>query len=126
MNKGCFNYMSEQTSSSLFRNGMVLTKRDVNGSDSNSIGINLEKHIKKIKNGRERSGKSAISLDTNGFELLKSQLNGRDIDFFDNDQVVSKYYFHCADTIKEFTGARDVYAFDHNIRSASGKKKKLT
>ena len=124
MNKGYFNYLSEQSLSSLFRNGKVLTRRDSNGSDSGSKGVNLQRYVKNIKNGRDRLGKSAISLDTNGFELLKSQLNGRDIDFFDNDQVINNYYFHCADTIKEFTGARYVYAFDHNIRSATGKKKK--
>ena len=127
MDKGYFNYMSEQTSSSLFRNGKVLTRRDINGSDSSSKGINLERHVKKIKNGREQVGKNSISLDTNGFELLKSPLNSPDIDFFDNDQVVKNYYFYCADTIKEFikefdrhwegkvTRSRDVVEFSQKI-----------
>ena len=46
------------------------------------------------------------------------------IDFFNNKQVVELYYSHCADIIKDVTGARGVFAFDHNIRSASGKKSK--
>ena len=40
---GFFNYMSENSLNSLFRNGKVLTKRDINGSDAGSLGINLER-----------------------------------------------------------------------------------
>jgi len=36
--------MSENSFNSLFRNGKVLTKRDINGSDAGSIGIDLEKN----------------------------------------------------------------------------------
>ena len=124
MSRSYFNYMSEESLSSLFRNGKVLTKRDINGSDAGSEGIIFKKYEMDVTNARSYLGKELISLDNNGFELLKSKLNGSNIDFFNNDQVINSYYVHCADTIKEFTGANYVYAFDHNIRSASGKKTK--
>jgi len=121
--RGYFNYMSADCSSSLYRNGKVYTKRDINGSDAGSEGINLEKCEKLVINARELFSKN-ISLNTNGFELFNSSLDKFQIDFFNNEQVLNKYYIRCANEIKDFTGATEVYAFDHNIRSASGKKKK--
>ena len=47
-----------------------------------------------------------------------------DIDFLDHEQVVSRYYPHCADIVREHAGARIVKAFDHNVRSATGKQGK--
>jgi hypothetical protein len=47
-----------------------------------------------------------------------------DIDFLDHDQVVRGYYPQCAEIIREASGANFVAAFDHNIRSATGKKSK--
>jgi hypothetical protein len=41
---GFFNYMSSSCQSSLFRNGKVLTRRDISGSDAESVGIELEKY----------------------------------------------------------------------------------
>ena len=46
------------------------------------------------------------------------------LDFFDNKQVLDRYYSYCSDFIRDRTGAKSVFAFDHNIRSVSGKKSK--
>ncbi len=123
-NKGFFNYMSEDSQSSLFRNGKVLTKRDLNGSDAGSEGINIDKKEMKILNARDSLARKNISIDSKGFEIINSNIQNLGIDFFDNNEVLNKYYNHCADFIKDRTGATSVYAFDHNIRSASGKKSK--
>ena len=48
----------------------------------------------------------------------------RDLDFLDNRQVVRNYYPHCAEVVREASGARFVAAFDHNVRSAAGKASK--
>ncbi len=120
---GFFNYMSENSHNSLFRNGKVLTKRDINGSDAGSLGIDLEKVEMPVINARDQLGKKKIYLDKNGFELIQSNINHLNINFFNNREVIDKYYIHCADFVREKTGAKNVYAFDHNIRSASGKKK---
>ena len=121
---GIFNYMSADSQSSLYRNGRVMTNRDFGGSDAGSIGINYDKHEMKVINAREISTTETISLDKHGFELLPSKIDNLNIDFFNNKQVIEIYYSHCADIIKDVTGARGVFAFDHNIRSASGKKSK--
>lgn len=123
-NKGFFNYMSENSQSSLFRNGKVLTKRDLNGSDAGSEGINIDKKEMQIINARDSLARNNISIDSKGFEIINSNIQNLGIDFFDNNEVLNKYYNHCADFIKDRTGATSVYAFDHNIRSASGKKSK--
>lgn len=123
-NKGFFNYMSEDSQSSLFRNGKVLTKRDLNGSDAGSEGINIDKKEMQIINARDSLARNNISIDSKGFEIINSNIQNLGIDFFDNNEVLNKYYNHCADFIKDRTGATSVYAFDHNIRSASGKKSK--
>ena len=121
---GFFNYMSANSQSSLFRNGKVLTRRDISGSDAGSVGIHLEKYEKNVLNARDSLSIEGIKLDKQGFELFPSKLGKKDIDFFNNQQVIKTYYSHCAELIKEVTGARSVLAFDHNIRSAIGKKSK--
>ena len=39
-------------------------------------------------------------------------------DFYDNRSVRNAYYPEVADAIKTLTGAREVFVFDHNVRSA--------
>ena len=48
-----------------------------------------------------------------------------DLDFLDHDAVVRAYYPECAAVVRAATGAVAVAAFDHNIRSATGKTGKL-
>ena len=121
---GFFNYMSVNSENSLFRNGKVLTRRDIDGSDAGSIGIDLKKYEMNVLNARDSMNIKSISLDKQGFELFPSILDNLEIDFFNNKQVINIYYSHCADFVKEATGAQSVFAFDHNIRSATGKKSK--
>ena len=119
--QGIFNYMSPDSQSSLFRNGKVLTRRDVEGSDGGWIGCEFEEQRVSVMNAREHfSGNLTVS----GFELIKDDIERFNIDFFDNKVVLEKYYAMCASAIKDALGARSVYAFDHNIRSATGKKTK--
>src|SRR5262249_37384348 len=46
----------------------------------------------------------------------------QDLDFLDHDQVVRHYYPECAEIVREAIGARFAAAFDHNVRSAAGKR----
>lgn len=119
--KGVFNYMSPNSQSSLYRNGKVLARRDLSGSDGSLFGLSYQKYEVEVQNARE--GASA-SLDKNGFELIADNIEKKKIDFFQNELVLEQYYPMCADTVREVTGARAVYAFDHNVRSAVGKKTK--
>ena len=64
------------------------------------------------------------TLKSNGFELRSSPLAEPQLDFFAHDQVIRRYYRHCAELVCEVSGARLARAFDHNVRSAAGKQSK--
>ncbi len=49
---GYLNYLSSQAQSSLYRNGKVLARRDRDGSDAGTEGVNREKQLMKIRNAR--------------------------------------------------------------------------
>ncbi len=119
---GVFNYMSPQATSSLLRNGKVLTRRDIDGSDAGNTGIEIEKQQKPILDARNTE--QAFNIERHGFELLDHPLADPGLDFQQHDQVIRQYYPQCIQLVKRATGATQVYAFDHNVRSASGAKKK--
>lgn len=118
---GAFNYLQASAQSSLYRNGKVLARRDADGSDAGMEGVNLESRELTIHNARLLSGNQRRTLNENGFELTAWDTAGSGIDFLDQDQVLRKYYPRCVDLVQQMTGAR-AFAFDHNIRSALGKK----
>lgn len=119
---GIFNYMSPEATSSLLRNGKVVTRRDLDGSDTGNTGIDIEKQQKQILNARIAD--EPFNIERHGFELLPHPLTDAGLDFHQHDQVVTCYYPECAQLVQRATGATQVYAFDHNVRSASGVKKK--
>ena len=114
--------MAASAENSLYRNGKVFTRRDSSGDDSASTGVDLEKRPMPVHDARGLAGPRRRTLETNGFELLERPLASPDIDFLNHDDVVGRYYPHCADIVREASGARYVAAFDHNIRSASGNR----
>jgi len=118
---GCFNYLDASARPSLYRNGEVLTRRDPDGSDGDSKGVSLEEREMTIHNARRLKTAERCTLESNGFEWLTRPLTGGSMDFFDQDQVVREYYDQCARIVEEVTGA-SAFAFDHNVRSASGKQ----
>lgn len=120
---GIFTYLQPSVESSLYRNGKVLTRRDKDGSDSGWEGVDREQQEVPVYNARRLEGADRRTILSNGFELLARPLPDEEIDFFDHEQVIRKYYGQCADIVQEFTGAR-AFAFDHNVRSASGKQSK--
>ncbi len=118
---GHLNYLDGLAESSLYRNSKVLTRRDADGNDAGSVGINRQKQSLEIHNARAFAVDASKTLKQNGFELLSRPGDIDSIDFLDHQQVVRHYYPQCAEIVREFTGAR-VFAFDHNVRSASGKR----
>ena len=117
---GAFNYLDEAVQSSLFRNGKVLTNRDPDGNDFNTVGMTLIKIELNVRNARTLSEEARPTCESNGFELLDTPSAKDTIDFFDHASVIHNYYPQCAQLVAESTGGR-VYPFDHNIRSMSGK-----
>jgi len=119
---GTFQYMTPAAEPSLWRNGKVLARRDRDGSDAGREGIDLESRAMAIHDARRLADPDRRTLARNGFELLPRPMAKPGLDFLDHDQVVDAYYPDCAAIIREASGADLVVAFDHNIRSASGKK----
>lgn len=115
---GELTYLAESVESSLYGNGGLFLRRDNDGNDSPWQGVELEKRLVPVHDARNH----AHTLDVNGFELVACPVESPDFDWLDHDLVVRRYYPHCADIVREGTGARLVRAFDHNIRSVSGNR----
>lgn len=121
---GALNYMAPSVESSLFRNGKVLTRRDRDGSDAGTEGASMVELELVVNDARSLDRSQRRTIEIHGFELLSRPLAHPDLDFYDHRQVVDEYYAECARIVQEATGAARVYTFDHNIRSAAGKKSK--
>jgi len=119
---GAFNYLSASVRSSLHRNGEVLTRRDADGSDTGFQGLSLDEQEMPVHDARLLEADARRTLAANGFERLARPIGPSDVDFLQHEQVVERYYGDCARIVQEATGAAHVFAFDHNIRSAQGKR----
>ncbi len=121
---GTFRYLQPSVASSLYRNGRVFTRRDRSGSDSTFVGVDLEERDAPVVDARSLDQPDQPDLSANGFALTVRTLIDPDLDFLNHEKVVREYYPECADIVREATGAGTVVAFDHNVRSASGKSGK--
>jgi len=119
---GTVSYQAASAKSSLYRNGEVLIRRDRDGSDNGYKGPSREEREVTIRNARLLQQNQRRTIQVHGFELLTRPLSNSDLDFYDHQQVIQNYYAECAEIVREETGASQVFAFDHNIRSATGKK----
>jgi hypothetical protein len=115
---GSFNYLAPSVEPSLFANGRVLTRRDRDGSDSESQGVVIDRVSVPVHDARA----AAFTLERNGFELRARPLRDPTLPFLRHEPVVRHYYSECAELVREATGAGSVFAFDHNVRSAQGKQ----
>ncbi len=120
---GSFKYLVPSVEHSLYRNGKVLTRRDRDGSDAVWEGVDLEDRTMQVADARALTSRDQPTLAANGFEMRPSTIEGS-VDFFDHESVVRQYYPQCVDLVRTASGARTVAAFDHNVRSASGKSSK--
>lgn len=63
-----------------------------------------------------RTGAEALSLDEQGFQLVRHESAVRD--FYDADEVKSRYHAEIEQLVKQATGASRVVVFDTTVRSA--------
>lgn len=117
---GVFNYMAGSVDRTLRANGKIYTRRDAGGSDGELVGAPWSPTEVRVQNGRPEAAQ--FSMDLQGVELHRSPTGLRHDDFYDEDAVLTRYYPECAELVKRATGAAVVHVFDHNIRSATGKK----
>ena len=115
---GKLNFMAQGAESSLYRNGKVFIRRDAAGDDAKLSGLDVEECRMSIRDARE--SRVPPDLDLNGFELLSDSSVSSNLDFMDNAAVIKDYYPLCEALLAERTGG-NVFAFDHNVRSATGK-----
>lgn len=120
--EGIFHYLHSGAEPSLFRNGKVYARRDEDGNDAGFGGCDREAVKVTVKNARLLSATDEKTCDVNGFELIDAPFN-KHHDFFDHEKVVRNYYAECEELVSQYTGG-NVFAFDHNVRSASGKESK--
>ena len=85
---GVFNYLDETALPSLFRNGKVLTRRDVDGNDYGTEGLSRREVELNVCDARTLSDAARPTCDGNGFELLDATLVDERIDFFDHESIV--------------------------------------
>lgn len=119
---GDLKFLTSETPSSLYRNDEVRMTRNEKGNFISSAGIRTESRQLKITDARQLASERAMSLAKNGFELQNAPV--KDYDFLDHKTVTDSYYSDCEVLVAETTGAQ-VWAFDHNIRSAGGLAEKL-
>jgi hypothetical protein len=72
-------------------------------------------HTVRVHDARPLNDK--LSLDREGFKLLRSPTAARDL--YDESEITRVYYPECARLIQEFTGAKQVRVFDHIVRNAA-------
>lgn len=118
---GVFKYMDASVQPSLFRNGKALTRRDQDGSDAGWQGASFANLRVPVRNARFFKAENRRTVVANGFELRDRSVSTASVDFLDHSHVVRNYYPQCAEIVREATGAQ-AFAFDHNVRSASGEK----
>jgi hypothetical protein len=118
--EGEFNYITNKATSSLFRNDQVMIQRNEDGDTTSSKGVALEPINLSVTNARTMTDNQP-TCEKNGFELRYAPLEDNKLNLLDQEAVLSHYYEQCAVLVAEVTGAK-AYAFDHNVRSATGKK----
>ena len=120
---GRLNYLASSVPSSLYRNGTMLLRRNADGSDSELEGVVFAERQVTVRNARLLERDQRRTVEKNGFELFFRPLAHPALDFLDHQDVIHKYYRACEQLVQEVTGAARVVAFDHNVRSADGKRR---
>ena len=109
---------------------IITSKRSLTGTDAPLTGAEWAPTEYRIHNARD----ARMSLHRNGFELRHHELKNADIDFFDQDEVVEKYYPECEKLLADALVAKDgdadekaftVRAFDHNVRSTQSDSREM-
>lgn len=106
-------YEDYDVPASVLSSGKVYVDRTTSGADKPPVGEVQRAVSVPIRDARDLP----LSLETNGVKLVS--FHQEDICFEDIDAVVSKYYPECCRLVKEHTGAKEVFAFDHNLRGSA-------
>jgi len=100
---------------SLERTGLVGTVRDGKGSDGEFFGVDPVPVDVDLHDARG----AGLTLDAHGFQLVEHKYDH--VDYYNNNQVLSKYYPEVEALVTKALGAKRCLAFDHNVRSRNAK-----
>jgi hypothetical protein len=78
---------------------------------------NTTEETHRVKIIDARSVRDRLSLDHEGFVLVRHPTAARDL--YDEDEITRVYYPECARLIQQYTGAERVRVFDHIVRNAA-------
>jgi hypothetical protein len=115
-----FNYLDKSVPRSLYRNGRVSLRRAPDGDDTRLEGYVADARRMHVRDARALEGDARPRLHREGFERVDHR--PPDLDFLDHAAVVRRYYPACEELMRSATGARHVFAFDHNVRWAEGQR----
>lgn len=104
-------YQGDEVPRSCIATGKVKTHRDGSGTDGAYIGCDFVRRDVPVTNGRGMN----FTLDENAFAFVTDPIDH--IEYFNEEEILHKYYPKCCDLVKRMTGASKVVAFDHNLRS---------
>lgn len=96
---GSFNYQSELVQNGLTSSGECYINRDTTGSDEPPVGLDEISVDVIVHDGRKCD---PATLDLNGFTLAHHAYDH--IDYYDEIQIVTRYYEEVCSFIKEQTG----------------------
>ena len=109
---GSFTYQSDSVVKTLLSTGNIYLSRDSKGTDEKPVGLENCDIQLPVFNGRLIEA----NLDLHGFTFLQHKIHH--IDYYDEEEIIGKYYNEVCDTIRKQTGAFKVVAFDHNVRAS--------
>jgi len=111
-------YQSDRVPRSLTSSQKVYVERDVTGTDPPFVGVEWMPTPVSIRNGRG----APLTLDQHGVKFGRhTGIEG--IDFYDEDDIIGKYYEEVRKLVMEATGAKRVVVFDHNVRKTKAHHK---
>ena len=111
---GIFHYQSTKVPCSLTSTGNVYVPRQLSGSDLPPVGLDQLEIDMPVRDARA----DGLTLHENGVALVAHAYDH--IDYYDEEQIVTRYYDECCRLVEREMGAVKVYAFDHNLRAAGG------
>ena len=89
--------------------------------DGFRLGADLEEREMAVIDARTAPPSGRPTLTANELELIERPMADPALDSLDHEAVVRACCPECAGIVRAATGATTVAAFDHNVRSATGK-----
>lgn len=114
--KGDLEFQSAATPRSLESTGAIYADVDpVTGGFATWVGDSKETVSVPIYNARAAAG-GPMMLDQNGFQLVQDHALVP-VDFYNEHEILSRYYPQVADLMRATLGAHKVVVFDHVVRN---------